>query len=98
VGIRRVLIDTDMGCDDVIAIRMMLLSNELSIEDISVIDGVAHLERGPKNILWVLTAANRIDIPVVACAAAPLFGNAVFPETDRIEADNLLFFFDLLPP
>jgi purine nucleosidase len=98
VGIRRVLIDTDMGCDDVIAICMMLLANELSIEGISVVDGVAHLERGVKNILRVLTAANRIDIPVIAGAAAPLFGNAVFPEADRIEADNLPFLQDLLPP
>jgi purine nucleosidase len=87
-----------MGCDDVIAICMMLLANELSIEGISVVDGVAHLERGVKNILRVLTAANRIDIPVVAGAAAPLFGNAVFPEADRIEADNLPFLQDLLPP
>jgi purine nucleosidase len=93
-----VLIDTDMGCDDVIAICMMLLANELSIEGISVVDGVAHLERGVKNILRVLTAANRIDIPVIAGAAAPLFGNAVFPEADRIEADNLPFLQDLLPP
>lgn len=98
MGIRRVLIDTDMGCDDVIAICMMLLANELSIEGISVVDGVAHLERGVKNILRVLTAANRIDIPVIAGAAAPLFGNAVFPEADRIEADNLPFLQDLLPP
>jgi hypothetical protein len=42
---------------------MMLLANELSIEGISVVDGVAHLERGGvKNILRVLIAASALSI------------------------------------
>lgn len=94
---RAILIDTDMGCDDIIAICMMLLSDEVSVEGITVVDGVAHLEQGVQNLLRVLELAGRAEIPVAIGASRPLAGQAQFPSSDRNEADNLPFLLDILP-
>jgi purine nucleosidase len=68
----RVLIDTDPGIDDAIAILLALASPELDVRGITVVHGNVPVEACALNALKVLDLAGRRDVPVVTGAAAPL--------------------------
>ena len=68
----RVLIDTDPGIDDAIAILLALASPELDVRGITVVHGNVPVEACVLNALKVLDLAGRRDVPVVTGAAAPL--------------------------
>jgi len=60
----RVVIDTDPGIDDVAAILMGLGSQELQVEALTTVFGNASVTQSTVNVLRLLEAAGRIDIPV----------------------------------
>lgn len=68
----RVLIDTDPGIDDAIAILLALASPELDVRGITVVHGNVPVEACTLNALKVLDLVGRRDVPVVTGAAAPL--------------------------
>jgi purine nucleosidase len=68
----RVLIDTDPGIDDAIAILLALASPELDVRGITVVHGNVPVEACTLNALKILDLGGRRDIPVVTGAAAPL--------------------------
>lgn len=68
----RVLIDTDPGIDDAIAILLALASPELDVRGITVVHGNVPVEACTLNALKILDLAGRRDVPVVTGAAAPL--------------------------
>jgi purine nucleosidase len=72
----RVLIDTDPGIDDAIAILLALASPELDVAGITVVHGNVPVETCTLNALKVLDLAERRDVPVVTGAAAPLVRQA----------------------
>ena len=72
----RVLIDTDPGIDDAIAILLALASPELDVAGITVVHGNVPVEACTLNALKVLDLAGRRDVPVVTGAAAPLVRQA----------------------
>lgn len=72
----RVLIDTDPGIDDAIAILFALASPELDVAGITVVHGNVPVETCTLNALKVLDLAERRDVPVVTGAAAPLVRQA----------------------
>jgi inosine-uridine nucleoside N-ribohydrolase len=76
---------------------MLLLSDEITIEGISVVNGVTHIEFGLANLLRLLDASGNRDIPVGIGSSEPLVGNASFPSGTRAEADRLAFLDGLLP-
>ena len=91
----RVIIDTDPGVDDALALLLALRSPELKIEAITPVAGNVPLELTLPNALRMVEIAGRTDIPVAAGAKAPLLrrlvtatyahgenglGGAVFPE------------------
>jgi inosine-uridine nucleoside N-ribohydrolase len=91
----RVIIDTDPGVDDALALLLAMRSPELSIEAITAVAGNVPLELTLPNALRMVEIAGRTDIPVAAGAKAPLLrrlvtaayahgenglGGAVFPE------------------
>src|SRR5436305_2833308 len=91
----RVIIDTDPGVDDALALLLAMRSPELKIEAITPVAGNVPLELTLPNALRMVEVAGRTDIPVAAGAAAPLvrrlvtatyahgengLGGAVFPE------------------
>jgi inosine-uridine nucleoside N-ribohydrolase len=91
----RVIIDTDPGVDDALALLLALRSPELKIEAITPVAGNVPLNLTLPNALRIVEIAGRTDIPVAAGAKAPLFrrlvtatyahgenglGGAVFPE------------------
>jgi inosine-uridine nucleoside N-ribohydrolase len=91
----RVVIDTDPGVDDALALLLAMRSPELKIEAITPVAGNVPLDLTLPNALRMVEVAGRTDIPVAAGAKRPLLrrlvtatyahgenglGGAVFPE------------------
>ncbi len=70
---KKVIIDTDPGTDDALAIMLALNSPELDVRAITVVPGNVDLSMGLDNALRMVSLANRCDIPVAAGAPHPLF-------------------------
>ena len=68
---RRVIIDTDPGTDDALAIFLALNSPELQIEALTPVAGNVPLELTLPNALRLLEIAGKSNIPVAAGAARP---------------------------
>ena len=68
----KVILDMDVGVDDSLAILLALRSPELEILGITAVAGNAPLENTANNVLRVLEAAGRTEIPVARGAAGPL--------------------------
>lgn len=94
-GKSRVIIDTDPGVDDALALLLAMRSPELQIEGITPVAGNVPLELTLPNALRMVEIAGRVDIPVAPGAKLPLLrrlvtaayahgenglGGAVFPE------------------
>jgi inosine-uridine nucleoside N-ribohydrolase len=69
---RTVLIDTDPGIDDAMAIFFALASREFDVVGLTTIFGNTHVELATTNALRLLDIAGRSDIPVAQGAARPL--------------------------
>ena len=54
---RSVIIDTDAGSDDLMAIAFLLSRPDIRVEAITVVNGTAHVLQGGKNILRLLALA-----------------------------------------
>ncbi|WP_299025628.1 nucleoside hydrolase [uncultured Thermanaerothrix sp.] len=68
----RLLIDTDPGIDDALAILLALASPEVQIEGISVVFGNCAVDQGVRNALALLDLAHAPDIPVARGMERPL--------------------------
>lgn len=69
---KKVIIDTDPGIDDSLALMYALSSKEIEVIGITVVCGNVPVEIGVENALKVLKLMNRMDIPVYAGAKRPL--------------------------
>jgi pyrimidine-specific ribonucleoside hydrolase len=69
---RRIIIDTDPGIDDAMAIFLALRSPELKVEALTPVAGNVPLDLTLPNALRLLEIAKRRDIPVAAGASHPL--------------------------
>lgn len=69
---RRIIIDTDPGVDDSMAILFALASPELQVEALTTVFGNGGVEQTTRNALTVLELAGRSDIPVATGASRPL--------------------------
>jgi inosine-uridine nucleoside N-ribohydrolase len=72
VNARRIVIDTDPGVDDALAIFLALRSPELRVEAVTAVAGNVPLELTLPNAIRLLEIAGRPDIPVAAGASRPL--------------------------
>lgn len=68
------LIDTDPGADDALAILMALRSSEVEVAALTTVAGNLAIEHTTRNALAVLDAAGASDVPVHAGAGAGLLG------------------------
>jgi inosine-uridine nucleoside N-ribohydrolase len=99
----RVIIDTDPGVDDALALLLAMRSPELQIEAITPVAGNVPLDLTLPNALRMVEIAGRTDIPVAAGAKVPLtrrlvtaayahgengLGGAVFPEPKTKPVDE----------
>lgn len=69
---RKIIIDTDPGTDDALAILLALNSPDVAVQAITVVPGNVTAQMGLQNALKLSTLANRCDIPVAAGAQHPL--------------------------
>jgi len=69
---RKIIIDTDPGVDDAMAIFFALCSPKLDVVGLTTIFGNVHTELATKNTLRLLEIAGRSDIPVAPGALDPL--------------------------
>ncbi len=69
---KRVIIDTDPGTDDAMAIYLALNSPELEVEAFTVVPGNVVAKQGLENALKLVSVAGRCDVPVAAGAQHPL--------------------------
>ena len=68
---RPIIIDTDPGIDDALAIAIALFSEELDVKLITTVAGNVSLEKVTNNALRLLAFFGK-DVPVAAGAAQPL--------------------------
>jgi len=76
-GATRVIIDTDPGVDDALALLLAMRSPELKIEGITPVAGNVPLDFTLPNALRMVEIAGRTDIPVAAGARSPLVRRSV---------------------
>ena len=69
---KRLIIDTDPGVDDCMAILFALCSPEVQLEALTTVFGNGGVSQTTTNALKVLEVAGRSDIPVVPGAIKPL--------------------------
>ena len=74
---RRIIIDTDPGIDDAMAIFLALRSPELKVEAITAVCGNVPLDLTLPNALRLVEIAGRTDVPVAAGASHPLLRRLV---------------------
>ncbi len=67
-----VILDTDPGIDDALAILLGIASPEIKIEGLTIVYGNCALDQAADNALAVLNLANRADIPVYTGCGQPL--------------------------
>ncbi len=77
---KKVIIDTDPGTDDAIAILLALNSPELDVRALTVVPGNVTAEQGLKNALTLASLANRCDIAIAGGAQHPLFQKLITAE------------------
>lgn len=68
----RVIIDTDPGIDDALAILLALASPELEVEALTTVHGNCDVAQATSNALAVLELGGRSDVPVATGAERPL--------------------------
>ncbi len=90
-----VIIDTDPGQDDAVALLLALGSN-LDVLAVTVGAGNVPLDLTVKNALKVCDLANRPDLPVYPGAGGPIEGNLVTAE--HVHGPSGLDGYDLPPP
>ncbi|OZM81832.1 nucleoside hydrolase [Pseudonocardia sp. MH-G8] len=76
-----IVIDTDPGVDDAVAIMLALASPEVEVRAITTVFGNVALESTTANAGRILALCDRADVPVAAGAARPL----VHPQRERAQ-------------
>ena len=69
---RKIIIDTDPGVDDALAIFLALASPELDVIGLTTVMGNVEVDLATTNALRLLEIASRPDIPVAQGAAKPI--------------------------
>ncbi|HET7440645.1 MAG TPA: nucleoside hydrolase [Terriglobales bacterium] len=77
---RKIILDTDPGTDDALAMMLALHSPELDVRAITVVPGNVTAAQGLENALRMVSLANRCEIPVAAGAQHPLFQKLITAE------------------
>lgn len=84
---RRIILDTDTGVDDALAILLAMRSPELQVEAITAVSGNIHVDLCVQNILMTLETLGLSDIPTVARGEErPLVKSMVF--ADEVHGDD----------
>ncbi|MGD0922350.1 MAG: nucleoside hydrolase [Terriglobia bacterium] len=77
---RKIIIDTDPGADDAMAILLALNSPELDVKALTVVAGNVVVEQGLDNALKLVSLAGRCDVAVARGAGQPLVQKLITAE------------------
>jgi len=69
---KKIIIDTDPGTDDAIALLLAFHSPEVQVQAVTVVAGNVPVEMGLDNALRVTSLVGRCDVPVAKGASRPL--------------------------
>ncbi|XP_015225093.1 PREDICTED: inosine-uridine preferring nucleoside hydrolase-like, partial [Cyprinodon variegatus] len=72
---KKLLVDVDCGVDDAQAIMLALATPKVELLGITCVHGNTAVENVCKNVLRVLQACNKLDIPVFKGADRSILGN-----------------------
>jgi inosine-uridine nucleoside N-ribohydrolase len=86
---RAVIIDTDAGPDDLMAVAFLLARPEVTLEAITISFGLAHQQPGAGHMLRLLELAGRRKVPVYLGRATPRRAHNTFPEAWRTRSDSV---------
>ncbi|QGG96208.1 nucleoside hydrolase [Actinomarinicola tropica] len=86
---RPVIIDTDPGIDDAMAIAVALASPELDVLALTTVHGNHEVDVTTANALRILDLLERADVPVVAGAGGPI-GRPSTPPATFVHGDDAL--------
>ena len=75
VAVAKVVVDTDPGTDDALALIMALNSPELDIQGLTTVGGNARLADTTRNTLALMSYLGRPDMPVARGASRPIKGS-----------------------
>lgn len=92
----RLILDTDPGLDDALALFLALASPEVQLEAITTVSGNVHVDLTTRNALTLLELAGRSDIPVARGCDRPLLRQPVF--ADYVHGPNGLAGIELPEP
>jgi len=85
-----VIVDTDAGADDLIALLWLMRQPEVRIEAVTVGQGLAHPAEGAESVLRLLEAGGLTTIPVYIGMDRPVQGTGAFPADWRAGTGKLL--------
>ncbi len=83
-----IIVDTDAGSDDYMAIAFLLARPDVKLEAIVVVNGLAHVDAGARNLLRLVQLSGK-RVPVFVGRANPLEGQREFPAAWRKTSDDL---------
>jgi inosine-uridine nucleoside N-ribohydrolase len=70
----RIILDTDPGIDDALALLLALASPEIQLEAVTTVSGNVPVDQATQNALALLQLAGRISVPVAQGCNRPLIG------------------------
>jgi len=83
-----IILDVDMGLDDMLAILYLASHPNVDIRAITVAGtGLAHCDAGVSNALGLVELSDQKDVPVTCGRETPLEGSHIFPPDWRQSAD-----------
>src|SRR5947209_11594921 len=82
----RIILDTDPGIDDALALFLALSSPDVRLEAITTVGGNVNADLTTYNALALLELAGRTDIPVARGSNRPIVRQAVY--ADYVHGDN----------
>lgn len=85
-----VIVDTDAGADDLIALLWLMRQPEIRIEAVTIAQGLAHPAEGAESVLRLLEAGAMTGVPVYVGRDKPVQGSGQFPAEWRAVSDRLL--------
>lgn len=84
---QRILIDTDPGVDDALALLLALRSPELKIEAITTVSGNVHVDQATQNLLRIFNLLELLEYPIIAQGEAdPLVKELV--KAEHVHGDD----------
>ena len=86
---RRVVIDTDCGTDDLIAIALLASRPDIELIAITTVHGLTRALQGADNVRRILHRLGKPHVPVFSGSEVPISGVRQFPDEWRVQTETL---------